>query len=391
MKSYVSRILACILIVSGTVIGLAGIDLVLPSVPDLPGIFNTGIGESQLVLAAYVGGASIGFLIFGILASRMDRRLLFLSTVAIFGLLSFLCVLAQDIWILVILRFFQGAVSTAPAVIAPGMIRQLFSEVGAVRAISLLSSIESLVPALAPILGVWLSAKFGWTASFWVTAILALVICVILVPRPHILPGKQAKSSRDLGGYVTLLRNRTYMRYGLSHAFVLGGLLIFVFSLPVVIIETMGGTIENFIYIQVCGVTSFIIMSNLAGNIVKKHGSETAITIGTGMAVFSILFILIYALSGGNDPLVLIPAFMPLNAGLGLRGGAGFMKALEAARHDDARGSALIILWVTTIAALGTAILAPFISYGLVVLAASVTMVILPSWVLLKAIAPIKS
>ncbi|MCK5425430.1 MAG: hypothetical protein KAI89_08660, partial [Emcibacter sp.] len=73
MRGYTTRILACFLIVSGTVIGLAGIDLVLPSIPNLPHIFNTGIGETQLVLAAYVGGASIGFLTFGVLASRMDR------------------------------------------------------------------------------------------------------------------------------------------------------------------------------------------------------------------------------------------------------------------------------------------------------------------------------
>lgn len=391
MRGYTTRILACFLIVSGTVIGLAGIDLVLPSIPNLPYIFNTGTGETQLVLAAYVGGASIGFLTFGVLASRMDRRVLFLASVAAFGLFSFLCIGAENIWALVGLRFLQGAVSTAPAVIAPGMIRQLFSEIGAVRAISMLGSIESLVPALAPILGVWLSAQYGWTASFWLTGVLAVAICIVLVIRPRILPGHPARSSRDLGGYTKLLKNKNYLRYGLSHAFVLGGLLIFVFSLPVVIIKTMGGTIEDFIYIQVCGVTFFIITSNLAGTVVKHYGSEFAISLGTYSAVAGSMFILIYALSGGNDPFILIPAFIPLNAGLGLRGGAGFMKALEAAKHDDARGSALIILGVTTIASLGTAAFAPFISYGLLALAIAVALVIVPSFLLIKFITPIKS
>ncbi|PCI32931.1 MAG: MFS transporter [Alphaproteobacteria bacterium] len=391
MTSHAAKILACFLIVSGTVIGLAGIDLILPSIPDLPLIFNTGIGPSQMVLASYVGGASIGFLVFGILASRMDRRVLFLGSVAAFGLMSFLCLLAEDIWVLVGLRFIQGAVSTAPAVIAPGMIRQIFSEIGAVRAISLLGSIESLVPALAPILGVWLSGQFGWTASFWLTAGLALVICLVLLRYPRLLPGHPAHSSRDLGGYGKLLKNKTYLRYGMSHACVLGGLLVFVFSLPVVIIETMGGRIDNFIYIQVCGVTSFIIMSNLTGTVVKHYGAELAISLGTTMATCSALFLVIYAGFGGNDPWVLIPAFIPLNAGLGLRGGPGFMKALEAAEHDDARGSALIILAVTVIASLGTAALAPFISSGLFVLTVVVALIILTGWGLIKAIAPLKS
>ncbi|VAV91883.1 hypothetical protein MNBD_ALPHA02-372 [hydrothermal vent metagenome] len=389
MENAFAKILACVLIVSGTVVGLAGIDLVLPSIPALPDIFHTGIGEVQLVLAAYVGGASIGFLTFGVLASRMDRRILFLWSLAAFSVLSFLCIMTDNIWQLIGLRFLQGAVSSAPAVIAPGMIRQLFSKIAAVRVISLLGSIESLVPALAPILGVWLSGQFGWTASFLVTGFSALVICIILVVRPRILPGHAARHSRDLGGYMKLLANKTFMRYGLSHACVLGGLLIFVFSLPVVIVETMGGTIEDFIYIQVCGVASFIITSNVAGTAVRHYGFETVIKTGTIMAVGSSLFVVGYALWGGNDPHILIPAFIPLNAGLGLRGGSGFMKALEAADHDDARGSALIILWVTAIAALGTAALAPFISAGLMVLALGVSLVILPAWILLKTIPPL--
>ena len=153
MTTSLSKILACGIILTGTIIGLAGIDLVLPAVPLLPEIFNSGIGEVQLVLAAYVVGASGGFLVFGIIASRLDRRKIFLGSIASFGLLSVLCIYAENIWVLVMLRFFQGFMSSAPAVIAPGMIRQLFSEVGAVRAISLVGSIESLVPALAPISG----------------------------------------------------------------------------------------------------------------------------------------------------------------------------------------------------------------------------------------------
>ena len=68
----------------------------------------------------------------------------------------------------------QGAAASAAAVFAPGMIRLLFDGGRAVRALGLLGSIESLVPALAPIAGAWLLAGFGWRASFDVIAALAL-------------------------------------------------------------------------------------------------------------------------------------------------------------------------------------------------------------------------
>ncbi|WP_339863011.1 MFS transporter [Paremcibacter congregatus] len=387
MTTSLSKILACGIILTGTIIGLAGIDLVLPAVPLLPEIFNSGIGEVQLVLAAYVVGASGGFLVFGIIASRLDRRKIFLGSIASFGLLSVLCIYAENIWVLVMLRFFQGFMSSAPAVIAPGMIRQLFSEVGAVRAISLVGSIESLVPALAPIAGLWLLSQYGWTGSFWVTGGAALVLTLILVVRPRILPGHPARASRDLGGYGKLLCNPTYLRYGLSHGLILGGLLVFVFSIPVVMIETMGGTIENFIYMQVCGVTTFIILSNVAGSLVRRFGPEILISVGSYMGGLSVIFIIGYAAFGGNDPLVLIPAFVPLNAGLGLRGGVGFMRALQAAGDDDARGSALIILSVTLVAGAGTAILAPFLAQGLLILSLG-TGVLISAGILLVVLIP---
>ena len=42
--------------------------------------------------------------------------------------------------------------------------------------LGLLGNIESLVPALAPIAGVGLLARFGWRVSFEVIALLSLVL-----------------------------------------------------------------------------------------------------------------------------------------------------------------------------------------------------------------------
>jgi DHA1 family bicyclomycin/chloramphenicol resistance-like MFS transporter len=144
---------AFVLVMSGTVLGIAGTDLVLPAVPSLPAALGGSPAQAQLVLAAFVAGTALGLLLFGELGARFDQRWLLASSLAAYGLVSTAAARAPSLEALVGLRVVQGAAGSAAAVFAPGMIRLLFDGRRAVRALGLLGSIESLVPALAPIVG----------------------------------------------------------------------------------------------------------------------------------------------------------------------------------------------------------------------------------------------
>ncbi|WP_286830330.1 MULTISPECIES: MFS transporter [Kordiimonas] len=383
-------ILAFLTIVAGTTLGLAGIDLVLPSVPFMPQIFGTTQATAQMVLAAYVAGSTVGLLLFGSLASHFGRRRLFIASLAAFALVSLASALVDDIWALIGLRLLQGAAASGSAVLAPGLIRGLFSELGAVRAIGAMGSIEALVPGLAPIAGAWLHKAYGWQMSFNLTGILCLAICLLVFVVPSLLPHIGRKQGDAPSSYLKVVANPTFLRYGLSHALILGALLTFVFSAPAVIIQTMGGTIEDFILMQFIGVSCFIVSANLAGNLVKRWGTEAVITAGTCLSLLGTLLLLGYALFGVNDPMHLSALFWVLNTGLGIRGGAGFVRALTASHGDDERASAIIILATTGIAAVGTALVAPFILMGLTALTIMVVAIILPAVILILAIKPLE-
>ncbi len=388
-KATVTAILACATIIAGTVLGLAGIDLVLPSVPDMPEIFGTTIATTQLVLAAFVAGSTGGLLLFGSLAAHFGRRRLFIASLLAYALFSYAASFSPDIWSLITIRFLQGAAGSGAAVLAPGLIRGLFSELGAMRAIGLMGSIEALVPGLAPIAGAWLHIQYGWQASFTLTAALVAFICIIVILRPKLIPSVGSKKNMVPGSYWKLLKNKTYLRYSLSHALVLGGLLTFVFTAPAVIIQTMDGTINHFIYMQMVGVGTFIVSANIAGSLVKRFGVEATIMLGTVTALLGGLLLLAYALFGRNDPNDLMYLFWLLNTGLGIRGGPGFIRALAAAHDDDDRAAALLILSVTSFAAIATAVVAPFIPYGLTALSLATCIILLPALILMITIKPL--
>lgn len=361
-------VLAFILIVSGTVLGIAGTDLVLPAVPSLPAVLGGTPTRAQLVLAAFVAGTALGLLLFGELGARFDQRWLLAGSLAAYGLVSAAAGLAPSLEALVWLRLVQGAVGAAAAVFAPGMIRLLFGGDRAVRALGLLGSIESLVPALAPIAGVWLLARFGWRASFDVIAALSLALAVLVVAMRDRLPVTQ-RPPRD-GSYAALLRDRVFLRYALSQACALGGLLVFVLGAPAVIVGPMAGSLTDFVTMQVMGIAFFILGANLSGWMASRLGVERTIVGGSALSAAGMLVILAYGLAGGPEPWMLAVLTVPVNAGFGLRGPAGFMRAVIVSRGNDARGAALVVLAILLIAAGGTTVAALFITKGLAALAA---------------------
>jgi len=129
---------------------------------------------AQRVMATCAAGAGVGLILFGELGARFDQRLLLLGSLLAFGGVSPWIALTPGLETMVVQRLLQGAAGSAATVFAPGMLRALYDDHGAIRALGLLGSIESLVPALAPLAGLWLIGLGGWPATFKETGGLSL-------------------------------------------------------------------------------------------------------------------------------------------------------------------------------------------------------------------------
>jgi MFS family permease len=368
VASVQTRILICSLLLIGSLCAFLATDLVLPAIPELPAVLGGGTEEGQFVLASFLGGAALGLLVFGAISWRFNRKTLLMFAISAFGVVSFACTLVPSIWPLIGLRFLQGFFCMVPAVIGPGIIRQLFSEKGATRAIGLLASLEALAPALGPIAGAGLLLIGDWKLSFWILAGMSFSLALALA----VLPGwvHRTERSEPRGSYISLLRSRVFLRYAGSQAFCVGGLIMFVMCARVMLEEGMGGDLSDFIIMQVCGVTTFILATNTVGWLVARFGAERIISFGTWVSTISILGMLIYALTGQAEPLGVCLLFIPFNAGLGFRGPPGFLRAVISADGQDDRGSSLVVLAIFLVASGGTALLAPFVEQGLVAVAA---------------------
>lgn len=367
--------LAFALIAGATVTGIAGTDLILPAVPMLPGVLGGNAAQAQLVLAAFTAGAALGLLAFGELGARHDPRRLLVASLLAYALAGFACAASRELPVLIALRFAQGAAGAAAAVFAPGMIRALHGEQDAVRALGALGSIEAMAPALAPLAGAWLLARFGWRAGFLTLGMVALMLAAAMLRWPHLLPRPAARPRT--GSYARLLRNRALIGHALGYAGTLGGLLVFVFGVPAVFERTLGLGIGAFVTLQICGILCFAVTANLTGRIVRAIGAARAIVTGSLMSAAGAFALFAYALAGGARLAVIVALFAIVNAGLGVRGAPGFHAAIVAAGADDARAAALVVLAVLATASGGTALTAPWIDGGLPVIAGAALTLIL--------------
>jgi hypothetical protein len=249
---------------------------------------------------------------------------------------------------------------------------------------SALGAVQSVTPALAPVLGVWLLAAYGWSSSFVMLSVMVGLLCLAVLVFAKHLPGKPLQETG--GGYADLLLCPGYLRHGLSQACTLASLLIFVFGAPAVFTLGLGAGINDFIIMQVTGVAFFIAATSFSGGLVSRLGLERTVLLGSNMAALGVVSILIYALLGGTDPLVITACFVPVNVGLGFRAPTGFHQALADSNGNESRGAAIIMLTTFLLTSGGTAIAAPFVANGMVGLAIVASFVaVLSSIILLFA------
>ncbi|AXV16566.1 MFS transporter [Neorhizobium sp. SOG26] len=351
------------LIAFGTILGIAGTDLVLPAVPTMPRELGGTPALAQMVLAAYAAGTLVGLLTFGELGARYSPRKLLIWSLTLFGLISVLAVFAPTLESLVAFRFAQGAFGSGPAVFAPGFIQGLFTGDKAAGMFGRLGSIESLTPALAPVAGALLLSMGGWETSFLVLGALAIFCAIACVVYSHALPDRTVPLETHRS-YLSILRDAVFLRHALSQAFSLAAILIFVFGAPVVMTEIMGGGIEDFILLQICGIAIFILASNLSSTLASKFGVERMICLGTAALFAAFLLILAYVQFGGSSLAVIVPIWVITNGAFGLRGPIGFHQAIVASKGDHSRGAALVVAGILGFTAAGTAIAAPFLELG---------------------------
>ena len=250
-KKYIKLIL---ILGSLTALGPFSIDMYLPGFTAIAQDLNTTVNNVSLSLSSYFIGISAGQLLYGPLLDRFGRKSPLYIGLLVYILASIGCAFANNIDVFIALRFVQAVGSCAAAVASMAMVRDLFPVEDNPKVFSLLMLVVGLSPMLAPTIGGYVIAGFGWHTIFMILA--AMGVGVLLASRfglPHTHkpdPSISLKPRPRLKGFATVLSTPQFYTYAFSGAVAFSGLFTYVAGSPILFMDIfkVSGTTYGWIF-----------------------------------------------------------------------------------------------------------------------------------------------
>ncbi|WP_415258435.1 multidrug effflux MFS transporter [Thauera phenylacetica] len=290
-----------VLVVALTSLGPLSTDFYLPALPAIARALHTDSAGVQLTLSVYLLGFGAGQLLVGPLSDRFGRRPVMLWGMLVFLLSTLACVFAESLAVLVGARLLQAFGACAGPVLGRAVVRDLYGPAESARMLSHVSTATALAPLLAPLFGGWLTAAWGWRATFVVLAVYAVLLMLavaMLLRETNRHPDADAmRPGRMLANYRTLLADPAYRGALLIGCGAFAALFAFISGSPFVFIEHFGLSPQQMGLAFGLNVTGFMIGSTLSARHSRRLGPARLIRYGVwiGAACGVLLAALAYA------------------------------------------------------------------------------------------------
>ncbi|WP_199479995.1 multidrug effflux MFS transporter [Vibrio harveyi] len=156
-------LLACLIIS----VGQLSMGLVFPSLPWIAKDFDISLDQAQLLVSVYLLGFGPSQFIYGPISDALGRKKVLLTglLIAMLGLLMIIF-FSNTFTGMVMGRFLQGLGTGCCAVLARASTRDRFSGPELPVALSYIAMAASITPLVAPVIGGFINAHFGWTMVF---------------------------------------------------------------------------------------------------------------------------------------------------------------------------------------------------------------------------------
>jgi EmrB/QacA subfamily drug resistance transporter len=150
--------------------------------PTLESVLHADFQQLQWIMNAYTIAVTTVLMATGTLADSYGRKRVFVVSIAVFGLASLICGLAQDALVLIVSRFLQGMSGGAMLICQVAVLSHQFREDSErARAFAAWGIIFGIGLGFGPIIGAAIVAVSGWQWVFLIHALIAIVTITLAV------------------------------------------------------------------------------------------------------------------------------------------------------------------------------------------------------------------
>ena len=189
------------------------IDLYLPSLPYIQTALNTTSTKAQETVSWFLIGVSLGPFFYGTLADRFGRKIVLLSGLFVYLVVTLFCIFATSIQMLLAARFIQG-LSIASILINRAILRDVFDGKELVKYVAYLSLAWAMTPILAPFFGGIIQYVLGWRANFAFLFLFSAFLFIVFfkfLPETNATPLTSLNLKQVGRSYISVLKNKTFM------------------------------------------------------------------------------------------------------------------------------------------------------------------------------------
>ncbi|WP_270961088.1 multidrug effflux MFS transporter [Campylobacter upsaliensis] len=329
-------------------------DMYLPALSQVKQSFETSEFLTQLSLASFFIAFALGQLIYGPLSDVFGRKIPALVGIFIFMLSSLFCVIIDNIYVFIILRFFEALGGCAGVVIARAIVNDLFELKEAASIFALMMVFSALAPMLSPSFGGFLIEYFSWHSIFATLFGLGILLFLLIFfalkeSAPH-LKRQKFSHKETLKSYRFVLKDKPFILYVSCASLVLAAMFAYITGSSFVFINFFGLSERDFGLLFGLNALGFVIFANINAKMVQKIPSEKILFYALIIMLISTLILFVNSLIKPNFWLFELSIFTSI-ALLGFI--APNTTTLAMARFKDHSGTASAVLGTSQFALAG--------------------------------------
>ena len=164
-----------ILMASMFFMGMAGTDIYISALPRMVSEFKTTPNVVNLTISIYTIGVAIFVVFADVLSNRFGRKPIILTSLSIYTVTSFLISVSPSVWLIIALRFIQSLVGLL-FICTRQVLKDIMDQREQVRANGIILAGLIISPAIAPVIGAYLTHHLGWRSCFVFNGLLGSVI-----------------------------------------------------------------------------------------------------------------------------------------------------------------------------------------------------------------------
>ena len=318
----------------------------------------------ELTLGVNLVAHCVTALVAGALGDKYGRKPVMLTGLIVFIIGSISCVFAPDYFTLLFGRFLQGVGISGPTVLVYVLILDKYSTEKTQSLLGIVNGVVTIAMAMAPVVGSYVSLFFNWRGNFVVLLILGVItfiVTLLFIPDNKI---KQHHIKISIKEYSPIFNSSKALLYIICLCFAMQSYWVFIAMSPVIYMEGLGVSLQDFGLYQGSIAFVFAIGSLTSGYFLKRFGRSKCLIVSLYSIVFFFVAIILLMIFDVRDPLIITMAMFFEAAGMVVPINVLWPLALDAVSEAKGRMGAMLVSFRLIITAITVGLASFFYSGG---------------------------